>query len=345
MSKNRKHKKKNLNVLDGPLFLRGYNYRGPGLVAQQNLYWQSADYNQRLFYVYRDQVLALALNRFRWHNLPKTCNARYLESVLLTHGAATIAFPAKLPGKFFSTLATYDSKPNVYDNPSRWRSFGNNGWQFKVTPENGVYIWDNMTRHSILPAIDMYARELADLVRTRQLNRMHQKVPWVLTGPQERKNDMENALKQALGGEPAIIAGSSYQDIKVEPFTFNVPFLGEELSSDEKNVWHEIYSLLGISNLPFKAERQVSDEIDTYEEPTDLMKENFLTPRREACDILNARFGKYLEQPISVTWNRDYETHNANIVNDLNATAQFLEESGLGVESSTPSARLCGKGY
>ena len=56
-------------------------------------YWQSAGYNSELFIIYRQQIMKLAMNRYKWINLPITCNERYLEYTLLTQGIATIAFP------------------------------------------------------------------------------------------------------------------------------------------------------------------------------------------------------------------------------------------------------------
>ena len=52
----------------------------------QPLYWQTAGYNQRLYRMFRAEMLGMCLNRFKWVNLPKTCNERYLELTLLVQG-------------------------------------------------------------------------------------------------------------------------------------------------------------------------------------------------------------------------------------------------------------------
>lgn len=46
------------------------------------------------------QMLNIALSRFKWLNLPKTCNAWFLEYNLLYYGYATIAYPHSKPGVF-----------------------------------------------------------------------------------------------------------------------------------------------------------------------------------------------------------------------------------------------------
>ena len=75
--------------------------------------------------------------------------------------------------------------------------------------------------------------------------------------------------------------------------------------------------MLGINNLPFKAERQIEDEVESQNEPADLMALNPLECRREACKKLNYRFSDYLEKPINVVWRQDNMSDNYNIMNNM----------------------------
>ena len=275
-------------------------------------YWQTDAYNKRLFNYYVNVIIQLAMNRFRWVNLPKTCDARFLEWTLLTQGVATIAFPRKMRGTFFSTQAVIESTPNVYDMPTKWRSFGNNGWSFECDRHNGVLVYDNCTRVPVLEGIELYATELVHVRVTKNMNRFHQQIPWVLTGPQEKRNDMENIAKQVAGGELATIATDGLSSIEVKALSTGVPFIGEQLASDESQVWNRIYTMLGIDNVPFKSERQTEDEVRAQKTPVEFIKMSSLSERRRAASILNNRFGAYLEAPIKVEWNRDNESSNWN---------------------------------
>lgn len=276
----------------------------------QDQYWQTAAYNQALFFTFRDRIISLALSRFKWLNLPSTCDARFLEYTLLNEGCATIAFPRKQPGAFYSTQAVWQGTPNVYDNPTRWNSTGNNGWTFPVNASNGVFIWDNMTRYPIMQQIDVWARELVDVMRTKQMNRMHQRIPFILTGPQEKQYDMVNLYKQVAGGEPAIITTEGVSTIDITALQTGVPYLGEELQAEMNNIWAQIYAMLGIPNMPFKAERQIQDEVTNLSASTELTLLDPLGCRREACEKLNARFGQYLDEPIQVVKNVDWQSDN-----------------------------------
>ena len=289
----------------------------PFVGLSSEMYWQSASYTNRVYSMYRNQILSLALTRFEWHNLPPTCNTRYLEWTLLTQGQATIAFPKEQPGIFYSTQVSWNGAPNIYDNPTAWTSIGNNGWRFSANPSSGVVVWDNLLRMPILDSIDLMARELTDLTRTEQINRLHQKTPFILTGPQDKKIDLQNIWKQIAGGEPAVIGTDGLSQIEVSAIKTDVPFLASEIDAAIQNCWTRIYQLLGIDSLPFKQERQVEDEIISQQTPSSVQALGFLAARREAAEVLNERFSQYLSEPITVTMREDWETDNFDMTHNL----------------------------
>ena len=288
-------------------------------------YWQTSDYNSALFMMYRQQIIKLAMNRFKWVNLPPTCNERYLEMTLLFQGIATIAFPSKQRGTFYSTQVAQMSPPNVYDNPTKWLSVGNNGWRFKCSNRNGVIVWDNRARYPLMQMVDMWARELVDVRRTKQLNRMHVKTPYLIKCSPEQEQQAENIYKQMAGGEPAIITTTGIENIDIDVIKTDVPYLGEELTAEEINTWQQIYQMLGIENLTFKAERMVQDEVNKRDEPSDLTALDGLNCRREACEQLNERFSDYLEAPATCIWAKDNISQNFNFMANMKEQLELEE--------------------
>lgn len=289
-------------------------------------YWGTQDYNTRLYNYYRDLMLKMATNRFKWVNLPKTCNSRYLNYILATEGVATIAFPTKMRGTFFSTKAVLKGVPNVYDEYPEWESHGNNGWRFDCTPANGVLVWDNSTRFPIMESIDLYATELVHIRITKNMNRFHQQIPFILRGPQEKKYDMENIAKQVAGGELAIITTNGMSAIETDALQTGVPYIGEELTADEQSVWNRIYTMLGIENTPFKSERQTEDEVRAQKSPAQIVRLSTLSCLRDACDKLNSRFGEYLDDEIGVVWNQDNISENWNLFHNDATLIKTLNE-------------------
>lgn len=280
------------------------------------MYWQSQTYNRRLVNMYRNIIVQMAMSRFRWLNLPPKCDARFLEWTLLHEGVATIAYPRNQEGTFYSTRATFDSEPNVYDNFYKWRSTGNNGWNFYCTPENGTLVWDNCTRYPLMSGIQIKAQELAHIQLTKEMNRFHQQIPWILKGPESRKNDMVNIVKQVAGGEQAIITTNGFDDIEVDALMTSVPYLGEELAQDEKNTWNDVYQMLGIENSTLKMERQTQDEVHAQKQPTTMVALASLTERRRAAEYLNDHFSQFLLEPIDVVWNADNRSENYNFLHN-----------------------------
>lgn len=304
------------------------------LMRGNDIYWASASYNQRLFIMFRQQIIDLALTRFRWVNLPPTCDSRYLEWTLLFQGCATIAHPKSDPNRWYSTQVAYDSPLNVYDNPTRWKSIGNNGWRFGANIHSGAIVWDNMLRMPINDWIDIYARELVDVMRTKQMNRMHQKIPYILKGDQSKAFDMTNLYKQIAGGEPAVLTTNGIDAISVDVLKTDVPYLGAELQTEWENIWNAIYTMLGIDNLPFKSERQIEAEVKSMTMPTTLMALNPLQSRRQALRKLR-HIAPDVFNETQVVWNDDNESENYRFEHNVMAQIEHLDGKGGDDESDT----------
>lgn len=272
---------------------------------KRSTFWQSAWMNDQAFLTYRLWILTLAVNRFRWTGLPDTCDPRYLEETLALQGVATISTPPD-GAIWTSTQAVTDGTPNLYGTPRRWRSFGVDGFGYDVTPANGVLVYASRLRTPFPTGmIDMYARRLADYDRTADTNLKQQQRPWLITAPAEKTNDLVNVFRQAAGGEPAILGLKGLgSDISVETFGMPVDLIVNDLDDGKRRVWNDVYSMLGIDNLTQKAERMIEDEVTAESVPTSLMALDGLEARREACRVLNSRFG----MDVHVTWAYDDET-------------------------------------
>lgn len=273
-------------------------------------YWQTAAKNRREVQMYRDWILNLAMQRYEWIGLPETCDPRYLEWILATQGVATIANIDPLG--WLSTQATTSGTPNIYDNPTRWESIGNNGHHAPVTPENGVLVWSNTLRFPEWNFIDIYANRLAHYDIALEANLTQQMIPWIISGPYEREADMINMVKQAAGGEPAVIGLKSINEVDVQLMATPVDFKGEEIQNAKARTWGEVYTFLGIDNLDRKGERMIEDEVNANNDPVNKRLLDGLSARRQAANKLNERFGLDIivvekEDNLSENWNI---THN-----------------------------------
>lgn len=311
-----------------------FKKQGACTCFHDEVYWGSSDYNRRLYYAFRDMIIKLALTRFEWVGLPKTIDPLYLERTLLFNGAATIARPAKGDKFGFWYAAKYvreSARNNVYGRPCWWQAIGADGaMRFEVTSRNGVLVYDNVTEMPLLNIIELYARELVDVHKTEQMNRMHQKIPFLIECSPDMELTAINYMKQILGGEPAIIANKGLSNINLNAVMLNVPFLGEQLSAAEATLWNKIYTALGIANVTFKTERMIEDEVRSMSEPATKIALASLMTRRQALDKLKDRFPKYFGEA-QVVWARDNASENYNATHNINSLVDMAAGSTKGL--------------
>lgn len=283
--------------------------------------WQSAQLNMAFKQIYLKKLETMAISRYKWLNLPATCSERYIELNLLCNGVVSIAQPPQQPGIFYSNQAAQMGRQNIYDDPSAWVAYGNNGWRFPANWSSGVLVFDNRLRRTIFNDLEAFARLLCqyDIALLGNLNA--QKVSWLLKGDQTQINTMQQVLKQVLGGEPALVTTSGIDAIDISAISLQVPFIGEQLNAAKAQTWSDALALLGIDSLPRKAERMIQDEVLANNEPTSLIALDGLNCRREAAHKLNDRFGL----DIQVVWAYD------NVSDAYNAAVNPLldtEEGG-----------------
>lgn len=304
---------------------RGYKGRKSYRPGAQPVYWQTEAYNQQLFTMFQNDLIELALSRFKWINLPETCNERYLEWVLLTEGCATLAFPNAESNALLSLRAVQQGAPNMYGEPRAWRAKGETGrTDFPCDWRRGVWIWDNVTHFPIMVKINIWARELTDIIRTLQINRFHMRMPMTITAQQDRAYDVQNFYKAIANGEPFVLGFDNFSDIQTQT---TMPerareYIGDKLQAEWSNTWDAIYRELGIDSMPFKEERMIEDEVNSTMQPTEIARLSPLGTRRAACDKLNARFGARLAAPISVVWARDNLSANYDVRHRLDTLSE-----------------------
>lgn len=275
---------------------------------RKKAYNQAVQQNEDYFQIYMDWILSLAMNRFKYVGLPESCDSRYLERVLLNKGYATIAKPLNSNESFVSLNAIWNGNFNLYGNPSKWQAYSEYtpNWRFDVTPENGIFIWDNESRSCPWRILEKFAMDLAKIQRSRELNRVMQNTPLILTCPPDGKQEAENILNSIFCGQPAI---GMYQNnqMNFEALNVSVDYQAATYQTDFENTFNQIYSYLGIKNITKKNERMIEDEVLTQNEPCSIMAINALASRQKALEKFNKRFGYNAK----VFWNGDLSSYTA----------------------------------
>lgn len=297
-------------------------------------FWQTDVYNRRSFLLYFDILLSLALNRFRWVNLPDTCDARYLEKTLHRNGIATMSHDMRAPDVLTTLQAMPSGQYNMYGYPTKWRAVGFDGMtNYECSNENGVLCYYSQSRIAPWNTLEIFARKMAHYSRTEDVNLSQQMKPFIGIAPQEKRTELINLFKQVSGGEPIILGDGNLYDMasKVTVIDTKVPFIGNELSLGASNVMAQALMYLGVPHLAFeKGERMIEDEARANTAATNIMLLDCLAARRDFCDKVNSKFGLN----IGVYFNDDIESYNYNYANNLESLAQdgILEPSQLETE-------------
>ena len=286
-------------------------------------FWESQDFNFRSYHKNLDLLLSLAINRFRWVNMPETCDARYFEKVLHRNGIATLSYKRDEPTRIYTSLqAMPDGTYNMYGLPIRWRAVGYDGLtDYEVNNENGELCYYSYARVSPWNALEIYARKMTHYERTEDVNLTQQMNPRIFIAPQEKRLELENLLKQVVGGEPAILGDQGLQKLVDNVTTLDnaSPLITEDLARCHQNVLNQALMYLGIPHLAFeKGERMIEDEARANTAPTNIMLLDCLNARREFCEKVNRKFGL----DIQVYFNDDFESYNFNYTNNIEQMAQ-----------------------
>ena len=286
-------------------------------------FWQTDNYNARTFQKNFDMLLSLALNRFRWVNLPETCDARYLEWVLHRIGIATLSYDVNQPTRIYTTLqampyGTY----NMYGLPTQWRAVGYDGLtDYECDNENAVLCYYNNSRFAPWNTLEIYARKMTHYERTEDVNLTNQMQPYIYIAPQEKKMELVNLVKQIQGGEPAVLGDTGLLDLvqRVTAIDTKTPLITEELARCWQNELNRALLWLGIPHLAFeKGERMIEDEARANTAPTNVMLLDCLKARRDFCEQVNAKFGL----DVHVYFNEDLESYNYNYTHNIEQMAQ-----------------------
>lgn len=296
-------------------------------------FWESQAYNALAFQKNLDMLVSLAMNRFRWVNLPETCNARFLEFSLHRNGLATLSHNRNDIEPVYTTLyAMPNGEYNMYGIPTRWRAVGFDGLtDYEVDNSNGSICYYSFSRFSPWNALEMYARRMAHYERTEDVNLTQQMRPFIGIAPQEKKLELTNLIKQVQGGEPAIIGDKGLQNLvdNVKVIDTKVPIITEELAQGYQNCLNAAMLYLGIPHLAFeKGERMIEQEARANTAPTNIMLLDCLQARREFCEDVNRKFGL----DVQVFFNEDLESYNFNYLNNVEQMAQdgYGEDMGGG---------------
>ena len=239
--------------------------------------------NQRIYQYYKSRLINLALAQFIWEGLPDTCDRLYFEKQLLFTGKAAMMRPVG-SDEWLSLGYVSVGKLSVYGYPTEIKGVGFNN--ANIDTEEWEFLYDNMTKQSLLEGIDLYAKLLAEIHATFRCNVQKQNTPYVVTGSKYQELSFKNIFLKIFSHAPYLMLKKPEDLNAIQVLNLQVPFVGKDLLEVLKITWDEAISMLGIApagGLNDKKERLIVDEVAMAREENIIARNARELNRKEFC--------------------------------------------------------------
>lgn len=252
--------------------------------------------NQEIYNYYRERLINVALSQFEWHGLPDTCDRLYFEKRLLFDGKAAMLQPIG-SDEWLSLGYVNNGSLNVYGYPTSILGVGFNA--SNIETDTWEFLYDNMTKQSLLPKIDLYARLLWEIHNTFRSNLKHMNMPYIVKGTKNQELSFRNLFNRIFGFQPYILMKRKEDIDNIDVLNLGVDYKGNEILDSLKVVWAEALSMLGITAETTKKERMIAGEI-VLDRQEDLISLNSrMLNRVEFCNKMNKNYGLDLSVNLS----------------------------------------------
>ena len=233
----------------------------------------------------------LALNRYRWENLPNGIESRYIEEMLYDNGECAMFDHPDL-GLCVLRSSSRENL-NIYGEPTKLTLTGFNEHR-TVMMDECVRIMNNDLALPTLPNIVYYARRMAEIDDNIMQNLRQQRVPYLFATDENNSFSMKALYDRIYQGEPAIFIDKEM--LKGEPENIMViptvsPYLVDKLQIQKQEMERELLTFLGINNTLEKKERLIVDETNSNNQFIKMASDIGFKQRQLACQQMNEMFG------------------------------------------------------
>ena len=233
----------------------------------------------------------LALNRYKWENLPNGIESRYIEEMLYDNGECAM-FDHQDLGLCVLRSSSRENL-NIYGEPTKLSLTGFNEHR-TVMMDECVRIMNNDLALPTLPNIVYYARRMAEIDDIIMQNLRQQRVPYLFATDENNAFSMKTLHERIYQGEPAIFVDKDM--LKGEPENIMViptlaPYLVDKLQIQKQEMERELLTFLGINNTIEKKERLLVDETNSNNQFIKMASDIGFKQRQLACEKINEMFG------------------------------------------------------
>lgn len=269
-----------------------FPYLGSKLSLSNKLQREAEAENWESYVYWFYRIVEIAVNGFKWKNLPPEVDERYLEMILCFNGRG-VFFKDDVIG-YAALEMSSEGEYDIYNIPQRRVAYGNNGYfRTDLTANDSVIIYNNYTRTPEILTIRMYARRLAEIDRAIDINIRTQKTTKILKCAEEERLTYQNLLAKYDGGTPFILGSKNLATLgDIETLDLTTPYIADKLQIQKRQIFNEVLTYFGIENANTeKRERLVTDEITSNMGGVAISRNSRMNAREQACKEINRLFG------------------------------------------------------
>lgn len=258
--------------------------------------------NKNTYLTYLWRLLDLSMSVFDWQNLPEGVDERMMEFWLVRNGFCVFFYDEDLkyssladnnaPEGYAVLQAMVNGPWDMYNYPSVRRAYSVNGLNIDLTEKNSVLIFNDYLRVPMFPTIDLYARRLAEIDRTIDINVMNQKTPKIVRCDEKQRLTFRNLMMQAQGNVYWVFGDKNIDLKNIDILDVSAPYVANDLQILKHQYWNEALTYLGVENVTTeKKERLVSQEVMSNMGDVEAQRFTRLNARKKACEEINRIFG------------------------------------------------------
>ena len=207
--------------------------------------------NIRTYRLYLDQILEIAIARYKWNGLPKTIDERFLELTLCGKNGAVLFFKDENIGHL-ALPCTMSGRFNVYNIPIQRRAYAVNGYQATRDDTNSVIIYSNQLHNgmSVYNRLIQYAKDLYLIDSIIMVNVNAQKTPLMLLADEKQMLTLKNLYMKYDGNQPFIFGDrNDLNPNSIQALVTGAPYVADKLYELKQNIWNEVLTFLGVPNV------------------------------------------------------------------------------------------------
>lgn len=250
--------------------------------------------NENAFFYYRTWLESIYLSEYEWEGFDKLgIDARFVELGLL-HKNHMLYFNDDVLDQRMCLRCNLTGKRDFADIPTERQAYAINGYHETLTKDNSVIIFANETRVPDYATICFYARKLAEIDRTIDVNVKGQKTPRLITVNSDKEMlTLQNALQQTENNNTAIYVNKSLKDNgSLKPSDITAPYVSDKLYDLKTKIWNEALMRIGVPNTQIeKRERMLEREVINSQGGAIASRFGGLAARQKACLQIKEMFG------------------------------------------------------